>query len=185
MINRKKYLILSILLSVVFFSSLLFYKTSIAQQNIVDVKGQIIDADSKIPLDSALVFLANTTYGTITDSDGKFVLKNIPLRSYEMVIARSSYDILKKEVYILSEENIEVSFKLTPRNEIKLKNDKKNRNKNLKTFNEAFLGKYFHSDKCEITNPEDIYYLEGKNKSLETYSNNLIRVDFGILRDLL
>ena len=51
----------------------------------IRLTGQVRDALSQRPLPYASVFLANTTYGTTTDSTGHFVLTGMPGGQYEFM----------------------------------------------------------------------------------------------------
>jgi hypothetical protein len=62
----------------------------LAQENGV-VIGSVVEKSSQLPLVGVTVFLENTTYGTQTDSAGKFRIAGIPPRSYNIVVSYVGY----------------------------------------------------------------------------------------------
>jgi iron complex outermembrane receptor protein len=46
------------------------------------IQGILVDADTKAPLIGANVTLKNTEWGTATDAEGKFSIRNIPVGNY-------------------------------------------------------------------------------------------------------
>ena len=56
-------------------------------QNITQtIKGTVIDKISEKPLVGASISLVGSKLGTITDGDGKFILKNIPIGRQKIAI---------------------------------------------------------------------------------------------------
>ncbi|MEP0710921.1 MAG: carboxypeptidase-like regulatory domain-containing protein, partial [Algoriphagus sp.] len=54
-------------------------------------KGTIVDLETELPIPNASVFLANTTFGTSSDEQGKFTL-TIPDGNYEVIIRILGYE---------------------------------------------------------------------------------------------
>src|SRR5690606_33044340 len=107
--------------------SLLFFAFSLTAFSQQELKNKIVDFMTLEPLESASVYIQNTTIGTVSNSDGKFVLlvpqahindtlvvSSIGYKSYKMPIALFDNT---KEVYL--EEDIasleEVQLVTTPR----------------------------------------------------------------------
>lgn len=99
---------------------LLFISFQLFGQSVQNIKGQIIDKQSELPLIGATVVLLDQdpTIGTTTDLDGYFVLPNIPLGRYDIGVSYLGYEGITipnvelsagKEVYleIGIEESIE------------------------------------------------------------------------------
>ncbi len=95
-------------------SLLLFYDGAIAQQQLSQtIKGYIIDADSKRPLSDVSVSLAFREVGTITDSMGFFLLKDVPLGRQTLLISRIGYeDQSVQEVMVTSGKELELNVSL-------------------------------------------------------------------------
>lgn len=56
----------------------------------VRISGQIMEENGKV-LSAASIFLAGTSYGTIADDSGKFVLTSIPAGRYDLIVSFSGY----------------------------------------------------------------------------------------------
>lgn len=68
----------------------LFFMNTISAQNIV--KGIIVDSDSEKPLKGVSLSIANMRIGLTTDSNGVFMIKNIPNGSYIVEIRFKEYE---------------------------------------------------------------------------------------------
>lgn len=54
----------------------------LAQTEIGSIKGRVVDADSTFSLAGVTVFISNTDIGSVTDSNGYYEIKGIPLGKY-------------------------------------------------------------------------------------------------------
>ncbi len=77
---------------IVLFFSLLHFQIS-AQTYTQTVRGFVIDADSKSPLPGANIVLLNSDplNGALSDSDGEFSLKNVPVGRQELQVSMIGY----------------------------------------------------------------------------------------------
>jgi len=74
-------------------SALLFAAATMATgQPVNSLTGLVRDSASGKPLAGVSVFLNNTVRGTVTRSDGSFLLQNIPRGSYELIISAIGYE---------------------------------------------------------------------------------------------
>ncbi|MFN2457071.1 MAG: carboxypeptidase-like regulatory domain-containing protein [Chitinophagaceae bacterium] len=90
-----------------FLAGALFYgMAGIAQSTIM---GQVLDAETKLPLEGASVFAQNTTLGTITDKEGNFKLQ-LKRGGYELVVSYTGYT--SKRVNIEANENQTINIQL-------------------------------------------------------------------------
>ncbi len=55
------------------------------------ITGVVTDVDTGRPLADVNVFIANTTWGAVTDTDGVYTLERIPYGTYELVASRMGY----------------------------------------------------------------------------------------------
>ncbi|MGH7455181.1 MAG: carboxypeptidase-like regulatory domain-containing protein, partial [bacterium] len=78
------------------------------------VSGVVLDAETGKPLPSANVFFANTMMGSVTDSTGRFLIRNVPVGTFELVVSRVGYEVAKREIQISGELVIDPAFKLRP-----------------------------------------------------------------------
>ncbi len=133
------------------------------------VTGMVLSADAKTPLQGASVFAENTTLGTVTDQDGKFVLA-LPNGGYSLVVSYTGFNTQSERV---SNNNaaMPLSFALTTKE--KLMGDvaivstgevKNGWEKYGNFFLEEFIGKTKNSEQCSIRNPEVLKFFYSKRK---------------------
>ena len=63
----------------------------LAAQNSGQLSGRILDRQSQLPLQGVTVLLENTTMGMATDEEGYFTFKDVPTRTYNLVISHLGY----------------------------------------------------------------------------------------------
>ncbi len=86
----------ALILIVVFLFSAALLPQSV---NSISIKGKVMDAGTGAPLSDVNVFLSNTTIGTTTGTDGQFVIKNVPLGTYNVIFSYIGYETEKKNLY--------------------------------------------------------------------------------------
>lgn len=74
-------------------------------QNVSIVNGKVVDAITGDPIIGANVMVKGTSYGTITNLDGEFILEKVPLGS-SLIVTCLGYDDLE----IVSKENLVISL---------------------------------------------------------------------------
>jgi len=79
---------------------------SIAQSTIT---GQVIDADSKLPLEGASVFAQNTTKGAITDKEGNYRLF-LNKGGYEVIVSYTGF--VSKIITVEASEDKRIDIEL-------------------------------------------------------------------------
>jgi hypothetical protein len=138
-------------------AALLGYWPAHAQHKI---DGQVRDARTQKPLAYASVFLANTTYGTTTDSTGHFILANIPSGQYELMASYLGYQLYKKTLEAPQATALAVSLQPIPTQlEEVVVRPRKNRPADYQKFLVQFLGNSALSRQCRIENPEEVVVL--------------------------
>ncbi|MBI3363546.1 MAG: TonB-dependent receptor [Ignavibacteriae bacterium] len=78
------------------------------------VQGNIRSADDKQPLFGATVLLQGTVYGTTTDQNGSFIMKNIPQGSYTLTVSMIGYKRVLQSVSIQRGDNPLLAIELEP-----------------------------------------------------------------------
>jgi hypothetical protein len=130
-------------------------------QNItrISIHGKVSDAETNEPLYYANVFLSNTTLGCASDKNGNYVISQIPMGSYDLVVSMVGYEMESMRIHILELEDLTINFQLKPKayqaptisvsapNPVEWK-------RHLKLFQRVFLGSSDRASKCEILNPE-------------------------------
>ncbi len=145
-----------IILSLILLNGL-FSFSSFAQSG--SIKGKVIDSKTLEPLPFANVFLNNTTIGTVTDTNGDYLLKNIEQEgAYELVISFVGYESAKVKVNVAKTELNRGTLRLTP-SEIELSTVEvqgsrdKEWEKQIKRFKKIFLGEDKAAEESTIANP--------------------------------
>jgi hypothetical protein len=145
--------------------------------------GKVIHAESKLPMQGASVFAENTTLGTVTDQDGKFVLA-LPNGGYDLIVSYAGFNTKNERISgNASQAPAELTFELSLKE--KLMSDvaivsngevKNGWEKYGKFFLEEFIGKTKNSEQCSIKNPEVIkfYFSKRKNRLKVLASESII-----------
>ena len=94
----------------VFFLMFVSFVAAISQNG--GIQGVIKDAVSNDGLIGAYIILEETSFGTATDINGKFVLSNIPAGSYRAKISYIGYQDIVEEINIFANEITKANFKL-------------------------------------------------------------------------
>ncbi len=146
-------------------SGLLFFLMALTPQKVQPqaapqfvISGQIKDAVTKLPLQSVNVFLANTTLGSITDADGRYTIRGVPVGTHELVASLLGYEVQKISVRITTvDAGVNLRLQPTalemPQVEVTAAPDREWR-KNLKKFEEIFWGNRYEAKEYKILNPE-------------------------------
>jgi CarboxypepD_reg-like domain len=147
-----------------------------AQTKEYTVRGRVVDAASKNPLNNASVFCQNTTLGTLTDSAGRFRLK-VPNGGYDLVATYTGYE--SGSVRISTDDKDSVVLELKVKDKameavvIQSSNEVKDGwEKYGSFFLEKFLGKTVNAAKCTLQNPEVLKFFYSKRRNrLKVLSN--------------
>ena len=96
-----------------YFFSLVFFISGLFSQPITaSINGFIRDDASGEPISYANVFLSNSSLGAATNSDGYFVISEIPLGLYELNATMIGYAVFKKKVDLSLGESIRLEIRL-------------------------------------------------------------------------
>jgi hypothetical protein len=78
------------------------------------VKGIVIDADSKKPLDGAGVSIQNTAFSTLTNPDGSFEFESVPVGTIAVGVTMIGYESkLIPEITVTSGKEVELTIAIT------------------------------------------------------------------------
>ena len=151
----------------------------IFSQTTFNLTGTVRDAKGKT-LPGAHVFLANTTYGTITNKSGDFNLR-IPKRgSYQFVVSFAGFKNYSASLNLIDNTNLKVVLEVMTTDlgdfEVVSKKDRKWKER-LAQFKQVFLGTSENSKYCEIINEEEIdFHYDEDQKILESFSSEPILI---------
>jgi hypothetical protein len=124
------------------------------------INGLVKDAATGKPMESVSVFIAGTTSGTNTQSDGTFSLSFETSGSSQLVFAHLGYQTENRnvsEIPLNQPLTIELHIKTQQISAVSVFAKNTNRKKNLAEFLNAFLGDSEFGKKCSVLNPDVIH----------------------------
>jgi hypothetical protein len=153
-----------------------------------EIKGTVIDAKTKAPIETATVYFDNTTKGVITNKKGEFSIKYSDAIQSPLIISFLGYE--KKIITNYREKNtliILLEEKHESLTEVIINaNDGMTRKQKLRHFKREFLGTSKFGKSCEILNEDDIILIYNKkNRTLTANSITPIKVKNKALQYLL
>ena len=122
----------------------------------IRLDGQVRDARTQQPLAFATVFLANTTYGTTTDSTGHFALAGMPAGQYEFMVSYVGYDLYKKTFDLRQSVTLTPGLQPAAQLDEVMVRPAENRPADYRHFVRQFLGSSILSEQCRIENPAEV-----------------------------
>lgn len=133
----------------------------------VTLSGHVLNEVNNKPLRNVNVFIANSMLGAATDSAGYFVIKHVPLGSHELVVSRVGFKAKKIAVRLVSVKDREYEIRLVPEviqlPDIEVVSSKRGGwKKDLKHFQELFIGTSRNASKCKMTNPEILEFVRDR-----------------------
>jgi hypothetical protein len=162
-----------------FFFFLIFICQNVFSQT-SRVTGIVINAEDNSRLASASIFINNSSKGTISNTDGKFILEGITEKNFDLIISYTGFVTVSIRI---TQNNIGQfhTIKMVPRNEtmksISIMVPEKDGWKTWgRFFTESFIGQSDFAKECIIENPKALrFFNDKKNHRLTAYSNtNLI-----------
>lgn len=166
---------------VLFFS--LFSVSSFAQDDKYVFKGIVKDAETGESLPFASVFLANTTYGVVSDEQGEFRLVAKQPGSYDLIIKFAGYKTFATSYQIFEPQTIDVEANLIVETRfiggvtITAKKDDEWR-RNLENFKRGFLGESSFSEQCKILNEDKIeFIIDRENDIFEAFAKEPLIIE--------
>ena len=151
-----------------FISCFLFISLLSSAQSLIT--GQVIDAETKLPLEGASVFAQNTTKGAITDKEGNYKLF-LNKGGYELVITYTGFTSTTIKVEADGDKRIDIELKKAEKNMDEVVIVASNEVADgWEKYGDFFLGYFIgstpFSDSCTLLNPEAVkfYYYKRSDK---------------------
>lgn len=146
-----------------------------------EIRGKLLNGDNGEPLQAASVFINNSSKGTLTGKDGTFILSEIYLSNFELIV---SYTGFKTAVIAITQNNIGTfqNIKLFPRVETMeaitiLTPEVDGWKKWGQFFKENFLGLSENAGQSKILNPKAIkFFHDRKNSQVTAYSDERLEI---------
>ncbi len=142
-----------------------------------NIYGAVIDQATGEALPFVNVFIASTTIGSVTTKSGKFMIKDVPPGTVEIVASFVGYKTQSQHIKIAGDKVTQVFFSMVPDerqlDEVKLvsKRDKK-WERQLARFESVFIGGKYDPfvANTKILNPWVLNFDEGKEKGGRYFS---------------
>ncbi|MDZ7756769.1 carboxypeptidase-like regulatory domain-containing protein [Rhodohalobacter sp.] len=126
------------------------------------VEGSLMDSETNQPLQGAHIFLSGTSIGTYSNKSGRFALWNIPTGSYRIIITMIGYERKIFRLDIEDGESRNFNLRLKPvvyeMEDLIVDHQGKKWRKNLRRFQELFIGESANADSVVILNPEVLHF---------------------------
>jgi hypothetical protein len=132
----------------------IFFPFVLLAQNGI-ISGTVTNTETKKPLPRASVFLSNSSIGSATNEDGKYVLSNIRPGQYTLVVSILGYEQYSKTVLVGREPlklDIELAQKPLMLREVVISSSA-DWKKNFEAFKKEFIGIDENAKYCTIMNP--------------------------------
>ena len=139
------------------------------------------DKNTLEPIENVHIFLANTTYGTVSDHEGRVSLSIPEELKEDMIISHLSYEVLVISNFQYQKLLDGTSQLLNPNslqlNEIEISSRiSKKRKKQIKRFLKAFFGDNKEGDQCKLLNSEVLIFQED-NQELKVTATDLLKIE--------
>lgn len=134
------------------------------------ISGQVVDAETKLPLEGASVFAQNTTKGVITNKEGAYRI-TLNKGGYELIVSFTGYENQRINIEASEDKQLNIEMKkeeksmdavvITASNEVK-----DGWEKHGAFFLDHFIGSTPLSDSCILLNPEVLkfYYYKRSDR---------------------
>lgn len=137
------------------------------------ISGKIVFAEDNKPVAGASVFLASTSFGTVSGSDGSFRLSNIPVGNYDLVVSYVGYETVQKNITVINSDVANVGFAITAKPKeleavIVSSGEKQTWEKWGRFFTEQFIGSGSWAEDCQLKNYKQVEFRFNKKANMLT-----------------
>jgi hypothetical protein len=149
---------------------------SVPAQSII--QGHVIDGETNSPLPGASVFIANSTYGVVSGSEGEFVIKGLPITHYKLVVSFIGYATQVLDIIPDAGVTYKIILKASAKrlNEVVVHARKRSRSEwlaNFRIFKERFIGLSENARFCTFENPNVLDFTNNKG-ILEAFADSTL-----------
>jgi len=147
------------------------------------IAGRVLEGEHGTPLANANVFLANTSFGMGTRTDGSFRVTGVPPGVYTLVVSLVGYQVRTIQLHVARADSLQLTFYLEPRS-LQIEEIQTvavapvEWRKLLKLFVREFIGQTPNADDTHLLNPEVINLRRDSiSRLLIASSDSIIRVE--------
>jgi len=161
----------NILITQLFFVILLF-NIGFTENKENSIHGTVIDKASGEPIENVNVYIANSTWGSSTDKEGYYIIRQIPQGFHELVVSSIGYEYKSTEIDFKENDNLILDFGLNPiiyEAETTLIEGTIPTEwlEDLELFKRYFLGRTDFAEECIIENSEVLNFTRPYDSVLE------------------
>lgn len=146
------------------------------------ITGKVVAKETKAGIARASVFLSNSSFGTITTTDGTFTLNNLRPGQYTLVVNALGYADYTQVVLVGDAPiklTIELDYKVIQLREVIISSTAKaDWRRNYEQFKKEFIGTDENAKNCEVINPQILYFTYHKTQqTLEAEADEFLIVE--------
>ena len=140
-----------------------------AQQDWARITGQVLDFDTRRPLQHVHVFVASSMMGTTTDANGRFALNRVPAGAHRLVVSMVGYELYEQDSLFHAAETYELDIFLAP-GVVELApvtvsaREARRWQRRLIKFTRLLVGETDNSELVTLTNPEVLTFEQRRGK---------------------
>ena len=97
-----------------FFIIVLLFNTVFTQIKENSIHGYVFDKSTGEPLENVNVYLTNSTWGSSTDRDGYYSIRQIPQGAHELVVSIIGYEYATNKINLKDGTRLNFNFSLNP-----------------------------------------------------------------------
>jgi hypothetical protein len=151
-----------------------------ALAQLATISGRVLDAETKEVIEGANVFLGSTSLGASSEKSGKFIIANVPLGSYDVLISVIGYETLTTRIKVALKNptyTIELLKKVVELEEVSIIADTAGWYGNYVSFTERFLGRTRLARKSKILNPREITFYHDPKDGFYGHAKNPLIIE--------
>lgn len=152
--------------------------TSIDEIN--QIEGTVVDAESKRAISDGQVFVNKSTFGTYTKSDGSFSFGGLTPGFYDVLIYAPGFELTKSRMKVEDGRSYKLKFELNPVKRkvpsAKSKTNERVSDRLTRELVSIFLGQF--KDSCRLENKSAIAWIESQNGAQASASAPLKFVNY-------
>ncbi|MEJ1240291.1 carboxypeptidase-like regulatory domain-containing protein [Chryseolinea sp. T2] len=154
---------------------------SASAQDLYTIRGKVLGGPDNKPLPSASVFLANTSYGVISNPEGAFAIPNVAKGRYRLVVSYVGYQTWIINIEASDERPYVIILKpaATLLQELVVTDKREVHRRSLAdftTFKELFIGLSKNANKCKIVNDRALFF-NNKGGILSASADSLLVIE--------
>lgn len=129
----------------------------------LSISGRVIDAETLSPIPNSHVYISGTTFGTLTNEDGKFELNGLTLGRHTLVISHVGYELVPVDITIIDKDaeigEIKLKIKVQESYSVEINSQKDTTwSQNLRRFKKSAFGEFYDDAKIQIPNIHNLNY---------------------------